>query len=261
MNYDLEQDIRSASKAGFEAVEIWVRKLDKYLEKKDIKDLKDEIDSLKLKVASLCPYGLSAFGEQREANIQTIKEAAITASKLGCPVLLVCPDVPPPGMSSGEAFKLAGQTARKLGEVCGEYGVKVALEPLGGHPFVPGAKEAMKIVEQADHPGVGIMMDTFHYYKSGVLIEDIAKIPIDRLLIVHVNDCEDRPKEELNDGHRLYTGLGVIPLREMLGTIKRNGYTGYLSVEIFRKEYWEEDPDTISLKAKQHLDNVLKQIL
>ena len=102
------------------------------------------------------------------------------------------------------------------------------------------------------------MMDTFHYFKSRVSIEEIAAIPIEKLLIVHVNDCEDLPREELRDSNRLYPSLGIIPLKGMLGAIKRNGYQGYLSVEIFREEYWKDDPLTISLNSKHYLDSVLK---
>lgn len=122
---------------------------------------------------------------------------------------------------------------------------------------MPGPKEALRIVEEADHEQVGIMMDTFHYYKSEVPLNDIAAIPVERLAIVHINDCEGLPREELTDGHRLWPGEGVIPLGEMLGAIKENGYEGYLSVEIFRREYWEKDIEWIVENAKRSLDEVM----
>jgi 2-keto-myo-inositol isomerase len=122
---------------------------------------------------------------------------------------------------------------------------------------VPGAKEALAIVAEGDHPNLGMMMDLFHYYKSGVPMEDIEAIPIEKLLIIHVDDCEDLPRAQLNDGHRLYPGLGVMPVKEMLGIVKRKGYKGYLSVELFRREYWEATPEQISREAKKHLDAVI----
>jgi sugar phosphate isomerase/epimerase len=65
----------------------------------------------------------------------------------------------------------------------------------------------------------------------------------------------------LNDSHRLYTGLGIIPLEEMLGILNRKGYQRFLSVEVFRQEYWNKPPEVISKEAKQHLDEVLDKII
>ena len=138
-----------------------------------------------------------------------------------------------------------------------DHGVMIAIEPLGGHPLIPGPNEALEIISLANHPSLGLMMDTFHYYKSGVSLDDIRAIPIDKLLIVHVNDCEDRPRAALTDKHRLQMGEGIIPLTEMLRIIKQNGYTGFLSVEIFRDEYWQMDPVAVSIASKQALDRTL----
>jgi len=260
MNYPLEEDFRSAAKAGFEGVEIWASKMEKYLQRHSVEDLKEELERYGLKAASLCPCWLVAFGEKREENLRRVSEAAQIAARIGCPTLLVCPDSPPADMPEDEAFRKAGEAARELGNICAEFGIRIAVEPLGMHPFVPGPEQALRIVDEAGTENVGIMMDTFHYYKSGVPLEAIASIPIDKLLIVHVNDCEDLPKEQLKDSHRLYPGLGVIPLEDMLGVIKANGYKGYFSVEIFREEYWRDDPDTISINSKRHLDSVLASL-
>jgi len=259
MPYNFEQDLNSAGIAGFEGVEIWSAKLNKYLEEHSVKEAKELLDKNNLEAAALCPWSFCFFGDV-EGTAEAIKNGAQLAQKLGSDALLVCPDVPPAGMSEAEAIKTAGKVGRGYAEICEDYGVNLALEPLGNHPFVPGPKQAIAIVEEANHPNFGMMMDTFHYYKSGVPMEDIEAIPIEKLFIVHVDDCENRPRNELNDGHRLYTGLGVIPLEEMFGIIKRKGYKRFLSVEIFRQEYWEKSPVIISKEAKEHLDAVLARL-
>ncbi len=101
------------------------------------------------------------------------------------------------------------------------------------------------------------MMDTFHYYKSGVSMESIAKIPADELLVVHVNDCQDRPRDQLQDSHRLYLGEGVIPLTKMFGVLKSIGYDGALSVEIFRQEYWDRPIDRITRESLNSLKRMM----
>lgn len=257
MPYPLEEDLRSAAAVGFEGVELWTSKVDAYLERHSLEDLNGLLEEHAIQPAALCPYGLVAFGENVQQNVVQIKGAARRAEAIECPILLVCPDTPPPDLREVEAIKKAGRVARELGKIAADHGTSIAIEPLGRHPFVPGPKEALRIVEEADHEQVGIMMDTFHYYKSAVSLEDIASIPIELLAIVHINDCEDLPREELTDGHRLWPGEGVTPLHEMLGAIKENGYEGVLSVEIFRREYWEKDIGWIVENAKWSLDKVM----
>lgn len=256
MPYTLEQDLEAAGKAGFEAVEIWSRKLDAFLETHSVAALKELLDRYNLKAASICPYSLVGFSDNR-GHIIAIRKASEIAEAIECPVLLVCADAPPSGADLDNAYDAMANVVCTYADWAEEHGVKIAIEPLGRHPFIPGPKEAMEIIDRAEHEALGLMMDTFHYYKSGVSMNAIRNIPIERLLIVHVNDCEDLPREELNDGHRLHMGEGAIPLHEMLGIIKAKGYDGALSVEIFRKEYWEQDPVTISRNAKAALDRTL----
>lgn len=256
MPYSLEDDLAAAEQAGFEGVEIWASKLNKYLESHSADDLKGLLDRHHLKVASLCPYSLVGFSDNR-GHIIAIRKAAEVAAAIGCPVLLVCPDVPPAGMDLEAAYDAMANVACTYADWAEQHGVKIAIEPLGNHPFVPGPTEAMEIITRADHDALGLMMDTFHYYKSGVPMDAIRAIPVEKLLILHVNDCEDLPRAQLTDKHRLHMGEGVIPLKEMLGIVKRNGYDGYLSVEIFRDAYWKQDPVTVSIDAKRALDRTL----
>jgi len=256
MPYSLEQDLAAAATAGFEAVEIWSRKLDVYLEDHDTSELKALLDSHGLRVASLCPYGLVGFSDNRN-ELKIIERAAEVAAAIDCPVLLVCADAPPDGTDRNAAYDTMAIAARAYAERAAAHGVKIAIEPLGRHPFIPGPREALEVIERAGHGSLGLMMDFFHYYKSGVSLEDVRAIPTELLLIVHVDDCEDLPLEALTDQHRVYMGEGVIPLQDMLGVLREKGYPGPLSVEIFREEYWEKDPVEISLAAKAAYDRMM----
>jgi len=259
MPYSLEEDLKAAGAAGFEGVEIWAAKLDRYLESRSVDELRRLLDDNGLEVGALCPYTLSCFGEDTHAD--RLKRAAEIAAEVDCDTLLVCPDTPPEGMGVYDAFRQAGQRAAERADDIASFGVDLAIEPLGDHPFVPGPREAMRIIEIANHPGVGLMMDTFHYYKSGVGLEDIGAIPVELLRIVHVNDCEDRPRGELTDKHRLYLGEGVIPLEAMFGLLKAMRYEGFLSVEIFRDEYWGKPAAKIAKASKASLDRAVARLL
>lgn len=40
----------------------------------------------------------------------------------------------------------------------------------------------------------------------------------------------------------MYPGDGVAPLKEVFATLKAIGYSGYLSLELFNRGYWKQDP-------------------
>ncbi len=102
-----------------------------------------------------------------------------------------------------------------------------------------------------------MVIDTFHFYAGDSRMEDLARVPVDKLFVVHVNGCEDRPKGELTDAHRLYPGEGAIPIEEILGTLRARGFDGTVSIEIFRPEYWEQDPRCVARTAREKAERVL----
>ncbi len=61
----------------------------------------------------------------------------------------------------------------------------------------------------------------------------------EKIFIFHINDAENLPRESLQDGHRLFPGEGVIPLREMIAKLQEIAYDGPISLEMFRPEYWK----------------------
>jgi sugar phosphate isomerase/epimerase len=44
------------------------------------------------------------------------------------------------------------------------------------------------------------------------------------------------------DADRVFPGDGIAPLKEVFTTLKQANYTGYLSLELFNREYWKQDP-------------------
>jgi 2-keto-myo-inositol isomerase len=63
--------------------------------------------------------------------------------------------------------------------------------------------------------------------------------------------------EELTDAHRLYPGTGILPIAEIQKHFNRIGYDRMASIEIFRPEYWEQDPFEVAKQAKIATEKVL----
>ncbi len=259
MPYTLEQDIAAAAQAGFEGLEIWWDKLLVYLDKHSTSDLKRLLMENGLVPVSICPLRIWPFRDSEPAR-QEFREALQLAPHIGCNLLAVCPDFQPARLRREEALAVHAQELTDMARLAAENGIRLTIEPIGGHTLVPGPTEALQLIEMAGAPpNVGILMDTFHYFRSGVSDQEIRAIPLDKLDIIHVNDCEDGALNELTDAHRLYPTLGVIPARQ-LSLLKGKGYDGYLSVEIFRPEYWEEPIEEITGKAYSTLGELIASL-
>ena len=46
----------------------------------------------------------------------------------------------------------------------------------------------------------------------------------------------------LRDEHRIYPGDGIAPLTDLLRDLRAIGFRGMLSLELFNREYWKQDP-------------------
>lgn len=254
MPYPLEVDIEAAGEAGFQGIEIWRGKLDKFLQTNRKEGLKDLLSRYDLGVAALCAFG--GYVWCPEAEFRKKLEDAIryfeVAAHIDCEALIVCAEGFA-GRSSSEAVRAHATRLAELADLGNEYGVRIAME------WFRSLRDAVKVVETASHEYLGMVIDTFHWYRGDGDLSNIDLTPGNKLYLVHINDCEDLPRAELTDKNRLYCGLGVIPLNDILEKLKRLGYKGYLSVEIFREDYWKDDPLAISRKSLETLRDVMKK--
>jgi 2-keto-myo-inositol isomerase len=253
----LEDIIAACAKAGFDGMELDLRALDEAAPRASHADVKAMLAEGGLAPVSVMALDLAPFATD-DVAFDRFKRAAAAAQELGAPMLLTyCFAAVPDGMSREAALDVAGQRAARYAAAAGP--VKIALEPIGRTQLMGGPTAALDIARRSGSPTVGIMIDTFHYYLSQVSDADILAIPLDKLFIVHVNDSEDRPIAELKDAHRLHVGEGILPLDHDLALIRQLGYDGYLSVEIFREEYWRQPVEQVVTDTKAALDRWLNK--
>ena len=105
-----------------------------------------------------------------------------------------------------------------------ERGVTLALEPLNRFEtsLVNTAEQVMEIVERVDHPGCGVLLDTFHMNIEERSLGDAIRRCGDKL--VHVHACE-------ND--RGAPGTGHVPWDDVAQALDDIGYDGALVIESF----------------------------
>jgi 2-keto-myo-inositol isomerase len=262
MKADLETDIRAASEAGFDYLEIWASKLHAFLKSHTTADLNNLFATHDLKPYSINSIERITFrdADGRRALVAQLEDLCRVAAEIGCPYIVVVPSPLPADLSRSEVVEESKRVLGELGGIAGRYGVGLAFEFLGQKDCsVQTLALADEIVGQVNRENVSLVLDSFHFYVGGSTIDSIAALDPDRLFIFHINDAEDLPREQLEDRHRLLPGLGILPLKAIIRALKGIGYDRVASVEIFRPEYWERDPFELARQALTAVERALDE--
>lgn len=262
MKADLPGDIAAASAAGFKALEIWAAKLDDYLATHRLDELRALFQKHDLLPASINSIEFITFRPPQEyVQIRSrCEQLCAWAQALGCDKIVV---VPSPAPAGGASRRQIGQESvrvlRELGTLAQGYGVKLAFEFLGfGWCSVRTLAQCWEIVHETGRDNVGLVIDTCHFYAGGSSLRSIGRVAAEKIFIFHINDVEDRPKDTIEDAHRLLPGEGVIPLDSILQSLKQTGFDGLCSIELFRPAYWERPPAELAAAARAATIRVLK---
>nr|MBC7243884.1 sugar phosphate isomerase/epimerase [Chloroflexota bacterium] len=254
MKADLPMDIAAASAAGFKALEIWAAKLDDYLRDHRCEELSTLLSQRAILPASINSIEFITFRPEHEhAQITSrCQQLCAWAHEVGCDKIVVVPSPTPKGqVSRAEIRTESVNVLRELAAIAEPYGVKLAFEFLG-FPWcsVRTLEQCWEIVQETALPNVGLVIDTCHFYAGDSSLDSIAEVSPQKIFIFHINDVEDRPKDSIEDAYRLLPGEGVIPLNDILAQLKRIGFDGLCSVELFRPEYWEREPSELAAAAR-----------
>lgn len=261
MTADLETDIRSAAAAGFELVELRSNKLYDYLEQNSVDDLKALLAETGVGVLSINTLEHITWRSDEDyaaIKAECEKLSAVSAA-IGCPYVLSVPGSLRQGPKSEQ--QIVDESVRVLNEladIAEPHGIKIGFEFLGeAGNSVTTLDLGSRIVDLVGRESVGNVIDTYHFYAGNSSWESLENLDSRKLFIFHINDVEDLPKDQLNDSKRLYPGLGILPIAKMKETLDKIGYDGPASVEIFRPEYWEQDPYEVAKEAKAAAEKVL----
>jgi len=260
MRADLETDINAAGAAGYDLVELWASKLRTYLQTHGIGELKTLLTSNNVEAYSINSIEHITFRsiEDYELIKAECGELSAVAGELACPYIVVVPGKLPAGASEAEIVAESVRVLNELADISEPYGVGLAFEFLGQTDCsVQTLDLAKKIVDQVDRNSVGVVIDSFHFYAGNSSFEAIDELDASKLFIFHINDAEDLPKEKLTDAERLYPGTGILPLAELKAHFDKIGYDKMASIEIFRPEYWDQDPFEVAKRAKAAAEKVL----
>lgn len=157
-------------------------------------------------------------------------------NRMGTDLMLVCSSVHP--QAQGGIDRMAADF-RALGDLAARHGVRVGYEALcwGRHVF--DHRDAWEVVRRADHPAVGLILDSFHTLARRIDPDTIRAIPGDRIFFVQLADAPAIEMDLLywSRHFRNMPGEGDLDVTGFMRAVAATGYAGPLSLEIFNDQF------------------------
>ncbi len=239
------KEIEIAAKAGFQGIEPWIGGISKFQQDGGaLKDLGKRIADLGLTVESAIGFANWIVDDdaKRAAGLEQAKRDMHLLKQIGGKRIAA----PPVGAHRGgpklDLFK-AAERYRDLLKVGDQAGVVPQVEVWGFASNLSRLGESMFVVLEAGHRDACLLPDVYHIYKGGSDFAGLNCLSGRCIQVFHMNDYPaDPPRDKIGDADRVYPGDGVAPLTPILRDVAAGGGVTSLSLELFNRDYWKQDP-------------------
>jgi len=231
-------DIEDYAAGHCPAVELWLTKLETYLQTHSIEDAKSLLaeHGVAAPAASLQGGLLTSQGDARQEAWDLFDARIALCQALDVGVLVVACDVPSP-LTAADLERMR-VSLTDIGSRAGQGGIKAALEFQCRSAVGNNLQTAIALVEEAGSPHLGICLDAFHYYTGPSQPEDLAGLTAENLFHVQLCDVLAVPREFASDSDRILPGDGDIPLTPIVEHLKHINYQGAVSIELMNPQIW-----------------------
>lgn len=150
-----------------------------------------------------------------------------------------------PEWDAQDAFDRAVDSVRQVAESAGQYGVTIAMEPLGRKEtnFMNTAEEGIRFCQAVDHPACKLHLDVKAMSDESKPIPDIIRDSKDWFVHFHANDP-----------NLLGPGMGEVKFEPIISALREVAYQDYLSVEVFD---YSPGPKHIARESIQYLKSMM----
>ncbi|GHJ35149.1 sugar phosphate isomerase/epimerase and 4-hydroxyphenylpyruvate domain-containing protein [Streptomyces sp. TS71-3] len=278
----LTEKLTAASRAGFDGVEIFENDL--LASPLTPEEIRARCADLGLSVDLYQPMrDVEAVpAEDFARNLRRARHKFRTMRRLGADTVLVCSSV---ARRAVDDDALAAEHLHRLAGLAADHGIRVAYEALAWGRHVNTWDHAWRIVESADHPALGVCLDSFHILARGGGIEAtkatngtaatkttndtvatngtkapepigaIEAIPGEKIFFLQLADAPLMAMDVLqwSRHYRCFPGQGGFDLPALLGHVLAAGYRGPLSLEVFNDVFRQADPGPTAIDARRSL--------
>ncbi|HSD54322.1 MAG TPA: sugar phosphate isomerase/epimerase [Burkholderiales bacterium] len=171
-------------------------------------------------------------------------------------VLLVCSSTSKHATGETEALV---RDLRKLATLALPLNIRIAYEALSWGRHVSEYPQAWRLVEAADHPALGLALDSFHLLATATGLDALEDVQPGKIFLVQLADFmwhETRsPEERIETARhmRVFPGEGVhsAAVAELVRRLDEAGYRGNYSFEVFNDDYLQLPLAVVAERARR----------
>lgn len=231
----LQEKLYAAAAAKFQGVELFESDLTFF--EGTPADIRQLLEELKLSITLFhsLPDFEGVADDALNRNLERAERRFALMEELGAALLLV------PSSSEPAASADSGRAAAQLhtlAERAARHGIRIGYEPQSWGRHVRTPREAWDLIAAADHPGLGLVLDSFHVLATNPVQESLAGIPGERIFLLQLADCPPvrGDLESWSRHFRCFPGQGSLDIARFAANVLATGYTGPLSLEIYNDE-------------------------
>jgi len=148
------------------------------------------------------------------------------------------------GVTHEQGTEWARNTWRPALRLAEDRGVTICMEPLtpAETNFLTSAAEAIEFVKPLNSPNFKIILDVRAMHSESKPVPQIIRESWPHFAYFHANDKNDKGP-----------GFGDVDYVPIVAALKEVGYSGYVSVEVFK---FEEGPEAIATRSLEYLKRV-----
>jgi len=255
----LAEKLEAIAAAGFTGVEIFESDLLSF--NGTPKDVARMAASLGLEILTFQPFrDFEGMQEPQRARAFARAERKFDLMEdLGCRLLMVCSNVAPDSLGG---IDRAAADFHELGERAQKRDIRVGFEALAWGRNISDYRDAWEVVRRADHPAIGLTLDSFHIFARKTDLNAIRSIPRDKIVLVQLADAPWLDMDVLSWSRhfRCFPGQGDFALDEFMDCVFSTGYDGVLSLEIFNDQFRAGSPRGVAVDGQRSLVYLMDQM-
>ncbi len=256
---DLPEKLAAIAEAGFDGIEIFEQDFIAY--DGSPRDVGNLVRDHGLEIMLYQPFrdfeGLP--GPDRSRAFDRAERKFDLMAELGTDLMLICSSVHPKALGG---IDRAADDLAELGEHAAKRRLRVGYEALAWGRHINDHRDAWEIVRRADHPNIGLIVDSFHTLGRKLSPESIRAIPGDKIFFVQLADAPliDMDLLYWSRHFRNMPGEGDLDVTAFMRAVAATGYAGPLSLEIFNDQFRGGSPKSIALDGYRSLAALMDDV-
>ena len=236
--WSLEDDLRGCRALGLKHIGLWRLKYEDYGEDRTAALLQ----RLQLKPSSISWVGgyTGANGYLLDDHLEESEQVIRFASWVGAPTVVVATGEQG-GHILSHATRLTVQSLQYLGDIAEDLGVHLAVMPMSpaaahGWTFLKSLRKTESLLEQCDHPQVGLCLNSYHLLQNRHWKSELANLlPSIKLVRLCDGRSSKRPKMQV------LPCQGKMPLLGLVDHLEEAGYGGLYEIDTWSDDVWQAE--------------------